>query len=298
MLELHGVRKAFHGRQVLDEVSMVLAPGRLTGFVGANGAGKTTTMRIIMGLLTPDAGEVSWHGAPLTTEQRRSFGYIPEERGLYPRQPVREQLVYFGRLHGMANRQAAARADEVLAALGLSGRAGDRLEDLSLGNQQRAQIAVALMHRPEVLVLDEPFSGLDPEAVETLGALIRGCADDGVPVLFSSHQLDLVEQLCDELAILADGRIAAAGTAAGLRSRHAQVIRIDTPGADAWIEEMDGVKVLQVTTAGAEFTPLAEGAAQRVLQRALESGPVTHFAEVSIPLSEIYKSEIYKEVAR
>ncbi|MEU4584683.1 ATP-binding cassette domain-containing protein [Kitasatospora aureofaciens] len=289
MLELHQVRKAFGDRQVLHDVSMALTPGRLTGFVGSNGAGKTTTMRIIMGLLAPDAGEISWHGSPLTTEQRRNFGYIPEERGLYPRQPVREQLVYFGSLHGMTTRQSASRADEILEILGLTERAGDKLEDLSLGNQQRAQIAVALMHRPELLVLDEPFSGLDPEAVDALGGLIRSCSDDGVPVLFSSHQLDLVERLCDELVILSGGQIVASGTAAGLRARHDSVIRIEAPAVDAWIRDVAGIKVLSAESDSARFTPVDAGSADAVLRAALGRGPVSNFGEVPVPLSEIYK---------
>ncbi|MFI8456043.1 ABC transporter ATP-binding protein [Kitasatospora sp. NPDC085464] len=289
MLELHQVRKAFGDRQVLHDVSMALAPGKLTGFVGANGAGKTTTMRIIMGLLAPDGGEISWHGSPLTTEQRRNFGYIPEERGLYPRQPVREQLVYFGSLHGMTKRGATERADEILDVLGLTERAADKLEDLSLGNQQRAQIAVALMHRPELLVLDEPFSGLDPEAVEALGTLIRSCSDDGVPVLFSSHQLDLVEKLCDELVILSGGRIVAAGTAAELRASHDSVIRIDAPAVETWIRGTTRIKVLSADGGSARFTPVDAGAAETVLRTAMTRGPVSHFGEVPVPLSEIYK---------
>ncbi|MFH8386563.1 ABC transporter ATP-binding protein [Kitasatospora sp. NPDC018058] len=289
MLELHQVRKAFGDRQVLHDVSMALTPGKLTGFVGSNGAGKTTTMRIIMGLLAPDGGKITWHGAPLTTEQRRNFGYIPEERGLYPRQPVREQLVYFGSLHGMAKRQAAERADEILDVLGLAERAADKLEDLSLGNQQRAQIAVALMHRPELLVLDEPFSGLDPEAVDALSGLIRSCSDDGVPVLFSSHQLDLVEKLCDELVILSGGRIVAHGTAAELRARHDSVIRIDAPAVDTWIRDAAGIKVLSADGDCARFTAVDEGAADAVLRTALSRGPVSHFGEAPVPLSEIYK---------
>ncbi|MEU6867109.1 ATP-binding cassette domain-containing protein [Streptomyces sp. NPDC046876] len=289
MLELHNVRKAFGDRRVLDDVSMALTPGKLTGFVGSNGAGKTTTMRIIMGLLAPDSGRITWNGSALTTEQRRAFGYIPEERGLYPRQPVREQLVYFGMLHLMSPREAAQRADEILEVLGLEQRGADKLEDLSLGNQQRAQIAVALMHRPEVLVLDEPFSGLDPEAVDALSGLIRSCSDDGVPVLFSSHQLDLVEKLCDELVILSGGRITASGTAAELRAEHRVVIRIDAPGAAGWIGGLEGIEVLSADGAHAEFAASDAGAADAVLREALARGPVTHFGEVPVPLSEIYK---------
>lgn len=161
-LQLDGVDRSFGDRQVLKNVSFEVAAGRMTGFVGANGAGKTTTMRIILGVLAPDAGEVSWGGAKLTRQDRRRFGYMPEERGLYPKMTAREQVTYLGRLHGLDAPAARRATDALLERVGLGERGDDLLETLSLGNQQRAQIAAALVHDPEVLVLDEPFSGLDP----------------------------------------------------------------------------------------------------------------------------------------
>ncbi len=289
MLELHRICKSFGRFAVLRDVSITLPGGVLTGFVGANGAGKTTTMRIVLGLLTADSGSVLWSGKPVTAEHRRRFGYLPEERGLYPKQPVREQLIYFGRLHRMSGRNAAARADELLELLGLTARSGDVLETLSLGNQQRVQIAVALMHRPRLLILDEPFSGLDPDAVATMGALLRATAADGVPVMFSSHQLDVVERLCDGLIIISGGRVVAAGTAAHLRSRHERRIRIESTGIGAWIAECPGIDVRSAEADAAEFTPRNAAAADAVLRSAMSRGSVRHFAEVVVPLSEIYR---------
>lgn len=289
MLELRSITKSFGPRRVLDAVSMTLHPGEITGFVGANGAGKTTTMRIVMGLVPYDAGALLWDGAPLRLEEQRTFGYMPEERGLYRKQPVREQLVYFGRLHGMSKRQAAQRADELLDIFGLTSRAGEKLEQLSLGNQQRVQIAVALMHRPRALILDEPFSGLDPDAVHAMAGLVRSAAAEGVPVLFSSHQLDLVERLCDQIVIISAGRIVAAGSADALRARHAPLMRLDAPAVGEWVHEMPGITVTEKTADRVVFIPETPQRAQAVLQRALQSGPVTHFAEVIRPLSEIYQ---------
>jgi len=292
MLELHNVTKCFGDRRALDDVTITLAPGALTGFVGSNGAGKTTTMRIIMGLLEPDSGYVTWDGSPLTTEQRRTFGYMPEERGLYPKQPVREQLIYFGRLHSMTSAQAARRADHLLETFDLADRGTTRIEQLSLGNQQRVQIAVALMHHPEALILDEPFSGLDPEAVDAMGILVRTCAESGVPVLFSSHQLDLVERLCDQIVVISAGKVVAAGTAEKLRAGRDPVIRLDAPNIGDRLQGAEGIEVKKVTTGSVLFTPKQAGAGEALLRRTLMQSEVSHFGEVILPLSEIYKEMV------
>ena len=179
----------------LRDLSFAVRPGEVFGFVGANGAGKTTAMRIALGVLAADAGEVRWKGEPVGFETRRRFGYMPEECGLYPKMRVAEQLVYFARLHGIDAAAAAAAADRLLDRLGVADRRNDAVEKLSLGNQRRVQLAAALVHDPEVLVLDEPFSGLDPVGVDTLAGVLLGKAREGVPVVFSSHHLDLVERL-------------------------------------------------------------------------------------------------------
>ncbi len=232
-LQVTGVSRAFGGRVALDEVTFAVRPGRLTGFVGANGAGKTTTMRIVMGVLTPDAGHVTLDGADLTLAVRSRFGYMPEERGLYPRMRVAEQLVYLGRVHGLDAPTARRHAGDLLGALALEDHADDLLQTLSLGNQQRVQVAAALVHDPTVLVLDEPFSGLDPLAVDELGGMLRDRAAAGVPVLFSSHQLELVERLCDDVVIIDEGRVVAAGSADELRAgrsgrRYRVVLDVDS----------------------------------------------------------------------
>ena len=220
MITVNEVSKSFGSTPVLQDLSFSIRPGLMTGFVGGNGAGKTTTMRILLGVLDADSGRIEVDGAPITRDYRAGIGYMPEERGLYPKMSVLDQLVYLGRLHHMRGADAKARALELLERLNLGDRAGSRLEELSLGNQQRAQIAAALVHDPVALVLDEPFSGLDPNAVETTLQVLRETADTGVPVLFSSHQLDLVERLCDELIILAGGRVRASGTRDELLAAH------------------------------------------------------------------------------
>jgi ABC-2 type transport system ATP-binding protein len=193
------------------------------GFVGPNGAGKTTTMRIILGVLAADAGAVRWREQPVTAQTRRRFGYMPEERGLYPKMRVRPQLTYLAALHGVAAPEAAA--DRWIERLGIAERADDRVEALSLGNQQRVQLAAALVHEPELLVLDEPFSGLDPVGVDVLSGVLAEYAATGVPVVFSSHQLELVERLCEAVAIIKDGRLVASGTVEELRGPGRTVVR-------------------------------------------------------------------------
>ena len=219
MLDFDGVTKRFGAVTALDRCTFAVRPGRLTGFLGPNGAGKTTAMRAVFGLTKLDAGTVRWHGAPIRTADRVQFGYMPEERGLYPRMRVRDQLVYLGQLCGRELKDVSHSVDAWLERLGLAGRAADRLDALSHGNQQRVQLIAALVNDPELLVLDEPFSGLDPIAMGAMGDLLAGLAAGGATVLFSSHQLDLVQDLCQDVVIIEQGRIVLAGELAELRAK-------------------------------------------------------------------------------
>jgi ABC-2 type transport system ATP-binding protein len=218
MLEFDAVTKRFGPVLALDRCTFAARPGRLTGFLGPNGAGKTTAMRAVFGLVEPDAGQARWRGDPITPAERARFGYMPEERGLYPRMMVAEQLVYLGRLCGGAGADVRKRVDGWLDRLGLADRARDKLDTLSHGNQQRVQLIAALVNEPELLVLDEPFSGLDPLAMAAMADLLRELAAAGTTVLFSSHQLDLVEDLCEDVVIIDHGRVVLAGELAELRA--------------------------------------------------------------------------------
>ncbi len=293
MLSVHDLTRVYDDTTVLDGVSFDVQPGRMTGFVGANGAGKTTTMRIIVGVLAATAGTVSWDGRPITVEQRRQIGYMPEERGLYPKMKVLDQLVYFGRLHGQSSASAAARARELLGRLGLDERAGDVLEALSLGNQQRVQIAAALMHEPAALVMDEPFSGLDPLAVDSMVSLLRDEVSPEMPVLFSSHQLELVENLCDDLVVLSQGRLVAAGAVADLRGRETEHFRVVLAGgADAGVlRDLPQVTVLDAQGSEA-LVELRDGPPEKVLEIIQSSAPVAEFARVVRPLAQIFREAV------
>ncbi|MFE3542431.1 ABC transporter ATP-binding protein [Nocardia sp. NPDC059177] len=288
MLEVAQLVRRFGEHVAVDGVSFGVPPGALTGFVGGNGAGKTTTMRMIMGVLAVQSGEIRWDGRPVTAQDRRSFGYMPEERGLYPKQPVLDQLVYLARLRGMSASGAKQRAGELLARFGLAERGKDKLESLSLGNQQRVQIAAAVIAQPTALILDEPFSGLDPAAVDSMVELLREYADQGVPVLFSSHQLDLVERLCDQLVILSRGRVVGQGSVESLRAGSAARYRLVLDSDPGWLREFAGVRVISLDGSAAVLE-LAGAGTDEVLQEALVRGSVREFAEARPTVAEIYR---------
>ena len=297
MLEARGLTRRFGDKTAVDDVSFEVADGQMTGFIGGNGAGKTTTMRMIMGVLEPSAGEALWNGEPMTREHRRRIGYMPAERGLYPKQPLIDQLVYLAQLRGVAPAAARARGLELLERFGLGDRAKDKLEALSLGNQQRVQIAASVIAEPDALILDEPFSGLDPRAVDAMADLLREFTSRGVPVLFSSHQLDLVERLCDSLVFLAGGRVAAQGTAAQLRRsgrvRHRLVLDSDA----GWVRDVAdrlGIGVVDVDGPRAllELPDDAEGrerASDELLRTVMARASIREDAEVLPQLADIYR---------
>jgi ABC-2 type transport system ATP-binding protein len=294
VLEFDGLHRSFGANHVLDGVTFSVAPGSMFGFCGANGSGKTTTMRIAMGLLRADAGEVRWQGRLIDQDVRRRIGYMPEERGLYPKMKVGEQVAYFARLHGLDASAAARAADEWTERLGLAERRGDRVEKLSLGNQQRVQLAAALVSRPDVLILDEPFSGLDPVGVDSLAAALLEQVRRGVPVVFSSHQLELVERLCDSVGILARGRMVATGTVEDLRRMEGRrLLRVLAPDAPSgWAADLPGARVVSERAGDTllDLDPATDD--QAVLAAALRTGRVEHFGWREPTLVELFREVV------
>lgn len=290
-LEINQLHKRFGSTVALDGMSFTVHPGELYGFVGSNGAGKTTTMRIALGVLSADSGDVRVNNKPLTFEDRQRFGYMPEERGLYPKMKVGEQLIYFARLHGMSDADARAAMEYWTERLGVHMRRDDEVQALSLGNQQRVQLAASLIHDPDVLVLDEPFSGLDPLAVSDMSEILREKARQGATVVFSSHQLDLVERLCDRVGIASLGKIAAEGPIDELRDAGSDaVVEIDAPDTQAVANALRplGIEpdVADHRTVRAKLpTHVAD---QEVLQAALSVGPVHGFTHVRPSLTDLF----------
>jgi ABC-2 type transport system ATP-binding protein len=292
-LEIDHVSKRYGDVVALQDMTFDVRPGELFGFVGSNGAGKTTTMRIALGVLAADAGEVRFGGQPINLDTRRRIGYMPEERGLYPRMKVAEQLVYLARLHGLDARAATRSVDTWLERLGVAARRDDEVLKLSLGNQQRVQLAAALVHNPSILVLDEPFSGLDPVAVDVMSQVLAEKCAEGVPTMFSSHQLDLVERLCDRVGIVRGGHMVAIGAIDELRAGGSDQLVVQAPSAPPdWAQHLPGVTVASCEAGRTVLELQADADDQTILKAALATGPVHEFARRRPSLTELFRNVV------
>lgn len=292
MLEISDLRKRYGDLLALDGLSLQVRRGRIVGFLGPNGAGKTTAMRCVFDLARPDSGSVTWDRAPIDAQTRTRFGYMPEERGLYPKMRVGDQLRHFARLSGMDPASAGSSTARWLRQLGLADRADAKLEELSHGNQQRVQLAAALVHDPVLAVLDEPFSGLDPLAVDDLAQMMRAIARDGAAILFSSHQLDLVQTICQDVVIIDRGRVVMSGDVTRLReeSRH-RVLTVEVDGRP-WMPKHLGAGL-----------PAADGGSRVLVETSVRPGTLVELAEqagtvTSFALEPPNLSDLFREAVR
>lgn len=291
-LEINALSKRFGSTQAVDNLDLHVAPGTLIGFLGPNGAGKTTTMRSIMGMVRPDQGTITWNNRAVGDDERRRFGYMPQERGLYARMKARDQVMHFGRLAGLSKTQAGERADHWLERVGLTDRADSLVEELSGGNQQRVQLAVSLVHDPDLLVLDEPFAGLDPLAADTMRRIVAERAEEGASVLFSSHQLDLVEGLCEEVVIVSNGVTVASGAIAQLRAA-SPVRLLKVRWAEAhpdWVPLSGEVRSFNGVQAEVALDASEDISAH--LAHVLAAGPVTEISSEPPGLDEVFADAI------
>jgi ABC-2 type transport system ATP-binding protein len=291
-LVLDSLTKRFGSVVALDGISFSVEEGQVFGFLGANGAGKTTTMRIILGILKADAGTVTWNGRSVTELPRRTWGYLPEERGLYPRMEVLEQLVFFGSLYGLSRREAAKRARDWMARFRISEYERRRAEELSKGNQQKVQLVAAILHGPPVLLMDEPFVGLDPVNVAILKEAFLEMRSEGTTLVFSTHQMEMVEELCESVVLIDRGRLVVGGPIAEVRrSSGRQVVRLGVDGDPelAWLAELDGVTV---TRPGLDYTEMYVGDGRdptSILSAALARGArVTQFQIADPSIEQIF----------
>jgi ABC-2 type transport system ATP-binding protein len=293
VLALESLRKSFGEVVALDGASLEARRGRILGFLGPNGAGKTTAMRAVFSLVALDGGRVTWEGGPVGSAQRLRFGYMPEQRGLYPRMRVADQLTWLGRIHGLGALAAAKATRSWLERLGLGNRAHHRLEQLSHGNQQRVQLAAALIHGPELLVLDEPFAGLDPMGADDLGAIIRERAAAGVAVLFSSHQLDLVQDVCEDVAIIDRGRVVLSGSLEEVReSARRRRLDVALAGGAEWQPGLPGVEFLARRNGLATYLVPADADPAALLTDCARAGRVTLFAFQPPTLSDLFREAV------
>ena len=304
-LELIELKRRFGDTVALDGLSFTVPRGEVFGFLGPNGAGKTTAMRAIVGVQALDSGAVRWNCAPIDQDARRRIGYMPEERGLYPSMRVVEQLEYLARLHGLTQQRALSAARYWSDRLGLAGRSQQKIEALSLGNQQRVQLAAALVHEPELLVLDEPFSGLDPVGVDAMSEVLTERAAAGVTMLFSSHQLDLVEHLCTSVAIIHRGALVAHGTVEDLAHGGQLRIAVRVAGDDKarWLSGLSpgpgelpaGATVEGIAGGTATISLARREDAQTILDLARKAGPVEQFGFVRRRLSEVFRDAVGRD---
>jgi ABC-2 type transport system ATP-binding protein len=288
-LVLDSLRKRYDGVQALDGISFVAQPGQVFGFLGPNGAGKTTTMRIVLDIIHADAGSVAWAGKPAATLPRRTWGYLPEERGLYPRMQVLDQLVFLGSLRGLSRAEATHRARDWLGRFRIADLAGRRAEQLSKGNQQKVQFIGAILHDPEVLLMDEPFSGLDPINAALLRQALLELRDRGRVIVFSTHQMEAVEELCDAIAIINRGRLVVAGPTTMVKQQAGRrVVRLGIAG-DGQLPWLDTLPNATVRRSGLDYHEIElrdDVDPESILHEALSREQyVTHF-EITTPSIE------------
>jgi ABC-2 type transport system ATP-binding protein len=288
-LEIDHVTKRFGATTALDGLAFEVAPGEVFGFLGANGAGKTTTMRICLGIIRADAGEIRWEGRPTADLPRRTWGYLPEERGLYPRMGVLDQLVYFGSLYGLSPDVARREARSWLTRFRIPDYAGRRAEELSKGNQQKVQFIAAVLHDPEVLLMDEPFTGLDPVNLILLREAFTELRDRGRTLIFSTHQMETAEALCESVAIVDHGRLVAGGRVRDLKrasGRRTLRLAVDGDLAPAWLSGLPGIESVRPDAGGAELELLPGADPSGILAAVLARGASVHHFEVVEPSLE------------
>ncbi|HEX7611802.1 MAG TPA: ATP-binding cassette domain-containing protein [Candidatus Limnocylindrales bacterium] len=291
-LIIDSVSKRFGEVQALDDVSLEIKPGEVFGFLGANGAGKTTAMRLVLDILRPDSGTITWNGTLNSEVPRDTWGYLPEERGLYAKMKVLDQLVFFAKLHGVRGKAAEREVRDWLERFRIPEYADRRAEQLSKGNQQKIQFIAAILHDPQVLLMDEPFTGLDPVNVALLKEAFLEMKDRGKTLVFSTHQMETVEELCQAIAILDRGRVVVGGAVRDVRrSTGRQVVRLAVDGDPevTWLDTLDGVRV---SRRGQDYTEAGVAPGhdpELVLQEALRRGcRVLHFEIADPSLEEIF----------
>lgn len=297
-LNIEHVTKRFGDFTAVDDLSLTVEEGTMYGFLGANGAGKTTTFRMILGLLTPNEGRITWNEKPVNYATSPQIGYLPEERGLYPKMKVEDQLLFLAELRGMKRADAKRELGAWLDRFEVPQYLNKKVEELSKGNQQKIQVIAALLHKPKLIILDEPFSGLDPVNVEMLKKAILDIRNSGATIIFSSHRMDHVEELCEQFSIIDHGKQIVSGTLKDVKRSFGQQnvrIRSDFP-LDA-LSAIPGVLSATNTVEGAVYQVETDETAERLLTEALKSGPVRQFEIEEPTLQDIFIAKVGKEHA-
>jgi ABC-2 type transport system ATP-binding protein len=292
-IRLQGVCKAFAGHVAVDDLSFSIPRGGVFGLLGPNGAGKTTTLRMVMNILGPDRGEVQILGAPASQAARDRIGYMPEERGLYPRMVVEEQLLFFAGLKGTSRKEAARRLPGWLERVGLGGWGKRKLSELSKGMQQKAQFVATVLHDPDVLIMDEPMSGLDPVGMNLMREVLLDLHRQGKTLVLSSHQMETVERLCDEIALIDKGHLLLAGKVAEVKRSHGKdALVLAFEGDGAFLSSLPGVATLTDFGQYVEVRMSPGSDAQAILRAASDRLRITRFEIMEPSLHDIFVERV------
>lgn len=291
MLEVKNLRKTFGELVAVDDLSFTIEDGEILGFIGQNGSGKTTTFRLILDFLMQDSGSVLWNGKPLSSDEYNIIGYLPEERGLYPKDSIETQLRFFGQLRGKTRKEINEKIDYWMEKFEVKGKRTDKVKTLSKGNQQKVQLIATLIHEPKLVILDEPFSGLDPVNAELLKTAVAELREQKVCVVFSDHNMLNVEKMVDKMIMVKEGKKILDGTVDAVRQSFGRTkVFIEAPVSQEELAQLEGVKEVQVERNGTyELTLENEEAGKAVFDYVTQSGYIQMFSQQPPSLEEIFK---------
>ena len=291
MLEVKNLRKTFGELVAVDDLSFTIEDGEILGFIGQNGSGKTTTFRLILDFLMQDSGSVLWNGNPLSSDEYNIIGYLPEERGLYPKDSIETQLRFFGQLRGKTRKEIDEKIDYWMEKFEVKGKRTDKVKTLSKGNQQKVQLIATLIHEPKLVILDEPFSGLDPVNAELLKTAVAELREQKVCVVFSDHNMMNVEKMVDKMIMVKEGKKILDGTVDAVRQSFGRTkVFIEAPVSEEELLQLEGVKEVQVERNGTyELTLENEAAGKAVFDYVTQSGYIQMFSQQPPSLEEIFK---------
>ncbi|MNO52839.1 Glycine betaine/carnitine/choline transport ATP-binding protein OpuCA [compost metagenome] len=292
-LILQQVVKQFGEKTAVNQISFQVEEGEIYGLLGANGAGKTTTMRMVLGLIYPDGGEITYHGKPYGKELQSSMGYLPEERGLYPKVKVSDQIIYLAKLRGMPTAEADKNLRYWLDRFEVPEYYDKKIEELSKGNQQKMGFIAAVVHKPKIVIMDEAFSGLDPVNVELLKATVKELRDQGTSILFSTHRMEHVEELCRNITILDRSKTVLQGNIREIKKRYPrEEILLHTTGEVSGLDLIEGVRSVERKERGYLIKISDVAAAKSILRKAMEDSDVEHFEIKEPTLNQIFIKEV------
>ena len=297
MLRIERITKQFGDKIAVENLDMTVEDGSIMGLIGQNGAGKTTTFRMILDFIKSDSGLISWNGKPITQDVKQGIGFLPEERGLYQKMTVEEQILYFAELHGMKRDEARKELVTWMDKLEVVGKITDKVQTLSKGNAQKVQFIATLIHRPNFLILDEPFTGLDPVNTSLLMNEIKTLKENGAAIIFSSHNMSGVELLSDNLTMLKKGKVVLQGDIYGIRNSFGRTqVYVESELADTTLSAIAGVKTIEKQGAGRLIHIADEAVGHDIFKKVSETGYVQAFVQAPPTLDEIFRKEVAEHV--